>query len=215
MKDYQKEFIQFALSQGVLKFGEFELKSGRISPYFYNAGLFRTGEALSKLGQFYAKAFKDSNIQASLLFGPAYKGIPLATATATALYRDYKINIAWAFNRKEAKSHGEGGQLVGSDLSPHSLIIDDVITAGTAIRETVELFSTYEIASISGVLVALDRQEKGQGELSAIQEIEQEFGFPVISIITLNELLEYIKQDPELKPHAENVARYRLQYGIS
>lgn len=215
MKTYQKEFIDFAISQGVLKFGEFELKSGRISPYFYNAGLFKTGEALSKLGEFYAKALSESNIPSNVLFGPAYKGIPLAATTAISMYRDFNQNIPWVFNRKEAKTHGEGGQLVGADLAKNSVIIDDVITAGTAIREVIDIFSNYPDASISGVVVALDRQEIGKGKLSAIQEIEEQYKIPVISIITLTNLLDYINNNPELSEHSDAITKYRDSYGIS
>jgi len=214
MKPYQKEFIEFAISQNVLKFGEFELKSGRTSPYFYNAGLFKTGEALTKLGSFYAKALVDSGISTRVLFGPAYKGIPLAATTAISLYKDFNTNIPWVFNRKETKDHGEGGLLVGADLEKDTVIIDDVITAGTAIREVIEIFSHYPDASISGVVVALDRQEKGKVSLSAIQEIEQDHNIKVISIVTLTDLLEYISGHENLKKHAKAISHYRSEFGI-
>jgi len=214
MKPYQKEFIEFAISQNVLKFGQFELKSGRISPYFYNAGLFKTGEALSKLGHFYAQALIDSGISTKVLFGPAYKGIPLAATTAISLFKEFDTNIPWVFNRKEVKDHGEGGLLVGAELDKDTVIIDDVITAGTAIREVMDIFLHYPDASISGVVVALDRQEKGQANLSAIQEIEQQYGIKVASIITLTDLLEYISSQNHLKPHAEAISQYRTKFGV-
>lgn len=214
MQNYQRDFIQFALDQGVLKFGSFTLKSGRVSPYFYNAGLFKSGEALSQLGTFYARALLASEQPVDVLFGPAYKGIPLVAATAVSLYRDFNINVPWVFNRKEAKTHGEGGQLVGAALGKQTVIIDDVITAGTAIREVIALFDQAPDAHISAVLVALDRQEKGKGALSAIQELEQQFGLPVISIITLSDLLQYIQDDDALQVHADAIAQYREDYGI-
>jgi len=171
MKDYQKEFIEFALKNDVLRFGEFTLKSGRVSPYFFNAGLFNSGEALAKLGQYYAAAIKEGDVKFDVLFGPAYKGIPLATTCAVALYEHQNTNIPYSFNRKEAKAHGEGGNIVGAALEGDILIIDDVITAGTAIRESMDMIATAG-AKPAGVIIALDRQEKGTGELSAIQEVE-------------------------------------------
>ena len=174
MKDYQREFIEFALTKKVLRFGEFTLKSGRTSPYFFNAGLFNTGRDLARLGRFYAQALADSTIEFDLLFGPAYKGIPIATTTAVALADHHDMDIPYCFNRKEAKKHGEGGSLVGSPLEGKIMLVDDVITAGTAIRESMEIIKTHG-AELSGVLIALDRQEKGQGELSAIQEVERDF----------------------------------------
>ena len=175
MKGYQREFIEFALERQVLRFGEFTLKSGRISPYFFNAGLFNTGRDLARLGRFYATALVDSGIEHDLLFGPAYKGIPIATTTAVALYEHHDIDIPYCFNRKEKKQHGEGGSLVGSELKGRVMLVDDVITAGTAIRESMEIIQAHD-ASLAGVLIALDRQEKGKGELSAIQEVERDFG---------------------------------------
>lgn len=215
MKTYQRDFIEFALSQGILKFGSFTLKSGRVSPYFYNSGLFNTGEALSKLGEYYAQALIASQVSVDVLFGPAYKGIPLVAATAISLYRDFDRDIPWVFNRKEAKTHGEGGQLVGAQLGKNTVIIDDVITAGTAIREVITLFESDPDAHISAVLVAIDRQEKGKGDLSAIQELEEQYGLPVISIISLTDLLDYIRADADLREHAEAIAQYRDTYGIS
>ncbi len=213
MQDYQKEFIKFALSSEVLRFGEFTLKSGRVSPYFFNAGLFNTGEALAKLGQFYAQALKDSGIQFDVLFGPAYKGIPLASSCAISLATEHNINMPYSFNRKEAKNHGEGGNIVGAALEGKILIIDDVITAGTAIREAMDIISNAG-AQAAGVLIALDRQEKGKAELSAIQEVEQQYNIPVLSIIKLSDLIEYIKDKPEFKQHLASVEAYRQQYGI-
>lgn len=213
MQDYQRDFIRFAIERNVLKFGEFTLKSGRISPYFFNAGLFNTGADLDRLGRFYAKAAQASKLDYQILFGPAYKGIPLAAATAVALSRDYAKEAPYAFNRKEAKSHGEGGNIVGTPLSGKVLIIDDVITAGTAIRESVEIIHAAG-ATPAGVLVALDRQERGQGELSAIQEVELELGLPVVSIVNLGQILDYLRQTPAFEEQAQRVAEYRQRYGV-
>ncbi|VAW97744.1 Orotate phosphoribosyltransferase [hydrothermal vent metagenome] len=213
MQDYQKEFIKFALSSKVLRFGEFTLKSGRVSPYFFNAGLFNTGEALAKLGQYYAQALKDSAIQFDVLFGPAYKGIPLASSCAISLATEHSMNVPYSFNRKEAKDHGEGGNIVGAPLEGSILIIDDVITAGTAIREAMDIISNAG-ARATGVLIALDRQEKGKAELSAIQEVEQQYNIPVVSIIKLTDLIEYIKDKPEYAQYLPSVEAYREKYGI-
>ncbi len=214
MLAYQKEFIQFAIESNVLKFGEFTLKSGRTSPYFFNAGLFNTGMALAKLGRFYAEALQQSKISYDVLFGPAYKGIPLASATAVSLADKFGVNTPYAFNRKEAKDHGEGGTIVGAPLTGNILIVDDVITAGTAIREVISIIQAHQCTP-AGVVVALDRQERGQGELSAIQEIEREFSIPVISIITLAHLLDYLEQDDsDMSRFAAPVAAYRATYGI-
>lgn len=191
MKDYQKEFIEFALEKQVLKFGEFTLKSGRTSPYFFNAGLFNTGRDLARLGRFYAAALADAKIPYDVLFGPAYKGIPIATTTAVALADHYDIDMPYCFNRKEKKTHGEGGSLVGSELKGRIMLVDDVITAGTAIRESMEIILANG-ASLSGVLIALDRQEKGKAELSAIQEVERDFDTKVISIVKLADLITFI-----------------------
>lgn len=214
MQTYQREFIEFALSRGVLKFGEFTLKSGRISPYFFNAGLFKTGGDLAKLGQFYAAALQNSAVKYDLLFGPAYKGIPIATATAVALADKYDQDIPYCFNRKEKKDHGEGGQLVGSELTGDVMLVDDVITAGTAIRESMEIIQAQG-ANLSGVLIALDRQEKGKAELSAIQEVERDFETQVISIISLTDLIEYLKQAGDKTQELEKVEAYRQAYGIA
>lgn len=214
MQEYQREFIEFAIKQNVLKFGEFTLKSGRTSPYFFNAGLFNSGQALAQLGKFYASALKDSGINYDVLFGPAYKGIPLASATAIALADQHNIDTPYAFNRKEAKAHGEGGTIVGAELKGKIMIIDDVITAGTAIREVIDIIRQAG-AEPAGVLIALNRQEKGNGELSAIQEVERDYGIPVASIVDLNQVLEYLKQDPAMAQHAESVAAYRKEYGVA
>jgi len=217
MKDFQRDFIEFALSKQVLRFGEFTLKSGRTSPYFFNAGLFNTGGDLAKLGRFYASALTDSSIKFDLLFGPAYKGIPIATTTSVALYDHHDIDIPYCFNRKEAKKHGEGGSLVGSDLKGNVMLVDDVITAGTAIRESMEIIKSHG-AQLSGVLIALDRQEKGQGELSAIQEVERDFGTEVISIVTLGDVITYLEEkivdQPELNDSLLRIRKYRENYGI-
>ncbi len=213
MQDYQKDFIEFAIKNDVLRFGEFTLKSGRISPYFFNAGLFNSGEALTKLGQYYAAAIKDSKLKFDVLFGPAYKGIPLATTCAVALYEHQNINIPYSFNRKEAKAHGEGGNIVGAALKGDVLIIDDVITAGTAIREAMDIIAAAE-AKPAGVIIALDRQEKGTGELSAIQEVEQQYNIPVLSIIKLEHLISYIESNPDFAQYLDKVTAYRDQYGI-
>jgi len=213
MKAYQLEFIEFALEKQVLKFGEFTLKSGRISPYFFNAGLFNTGGDLARLGRFYAAALVESNIDYDLLFGPAYKGIPIATTTAVALADHHDSDIPYCFNRKEAKTHGEGGSLVGSELKGKVMLVDDVITAGTAIRESMEIIKTHG-AELSGVLIALDRQEKGQGELSAIQEVERDFNTQVISIVTLADLISYLETKPEMAVSLATIKKYREDYGI-
>lgn len=214
MKAFQIEFIEFALSRQVLKFGSFTLKSGRTSPYFFNAGLFNTGGDLAKLGRFYAAAIQDSGIGFDVLFGPAYKGIPIATTTAVALAEHHDRDVPYCFNRKEAKTHGEGGNLVGSALQGRILLVDDVITAGTAIRESMQIIQAQG-AELAGVLIALDRQERGQGELSAIQEVERDFGTQVVSIIGLNDLINYLQGKPELAEHLEAVTAYRAQYGVT
>lgn len=213
MLPYQKEFIDFALARNILRFGQFTLKSGRISPYFFNAGLFNTGEALARLGRFYAEAISRQAPAFDVLFGPAYKGIPLATAASIALYEHHGNDIPWCFNRKEAKDHGEGGNLVGSPLTGRVLIIDDVITAGTAIRESMALIEAHG-ATPAGVIIALDRQERGQGEKSAIQEVEETWGIPVLSIVRLEDLIQYLGEQPEMHEHLERVQAYRAEYGI-
>ncbi len=214
MKDYQHEFIDFAITAGVLRFGDFTLKSGRTSPYFFNAGLFNSGEQLARLGRFYAQAITGSGIGFDVLFGPAYKGIPLAAAASIALADHHQRNVPWCFNRKEAKDHGEGGNLVGAGLKGRVLIIDDVITAGTAIREAVEIIQNAG-ASLGGVIIALDRQERGQGDRSAIQEVEQTHGINVISIIKLEHLLAYLQDKPGHEQDVAKIQAYREQYGVS
>ncbi|MBA6397664.1 orotate phosphoribosyltransferase [Colwellia sp. BRX10-4] len=217
MKDYQREFIEFALAKEVLRFGEFTLKSGRTSPYFFNAGLFNTGGDLARLGRFYAQALVDSTIAFDLLFGPAYKGIPIATTTAVALADHHGMDMPYCFNRKEAKTHGEGGSLVGSPLQGKIMLVDDVITAGTAIRESMEIIKAHG-AQLSGVLIALDRQEKGQGELSAIQEVERDFGTQVTAIVTLADVVTYLEENLALQPalakSLASINKYRKNYGI-
>jgi orotate phosphoribosyltransferase len=213
MKDYQREFIEFALAKKVLRFGEFTLKSGRTSPYFFNAGLFNTGRDLARLGRFYAAALADSGIDFDLLFGPAYKGIPIATTTAVALADHHDMDIPYCFNRKEAKKHGEGGSLVGSELKGKIMLVDDVITAGTAIRESMEIIKANG-AELSGVLIALDRQEKGQGELSAIQEVERDFATKVIAIVSLGDVITYLESQGDMTESLANIKKYRQDYGI-
>ncbi|EKO3558144.1 orotate phosphoribosyltransferase [Vibrio metschnikovii] len=213
MKAYQREFIEFALEKEVLKFGEFTLKSGRKSPYFFNAGLFNTGRDLARLGRFYAAALVDAGIKFDVLFGPAYKGIPIATTTAVALADHHDIDTPYCFNRKEAKDHGEGGNLVGSALKGRIMLVDDVITAGTAIRESMEIIQANG-AQLAGVLVAIDRQEKGQGELSAIQEVERDFDCQIISIVSLGDLVTYLKEQGGDPVQLAAVEAYRAQYGV-
>lgn len=214
MQAYQRDFIRFAIDRGVLRFGEFTLKSGRTSPYFFNAGLFNSGSALAQLGRFYAAAIVESGISFDVLFGPAYKGIPLAAATAVALAEHHGQDLPWCFNRKEAKAHGEGGSLVGAPLKGDVLIIDDVITAGTAIREVMQIIASQDGAKAAGVLIALNRQERGNGELSAIQEVERDFGIPVVSIVSLNQVLQFLEDDPQHKQHLPAVKAYREQFGV-
>ena len=213
MKNYQHDFIDFAISAGVLRFGEFTLKSGRISPYFFNAGLFNTGEHLARLGRCYAQAIVDSGSKFDVLFGPAYKGIPLAAATSIALADHHQRNLPWCFNRKEAKDHGEGGNLVGAALSGDIMVIDDVITAGTAIRESVEIIESAK-ATLSGIIIALDRQERGRDQRSAIQEVEESLGITVTSIVTLAHLLEYLQNTPGQQENVRRITAYRQQYGV-
>lgn len=206
-------FIEFIRQTGVLKLGEFTLKSGRTSPYFFNAGLFNTGGQLDQLSQAYADTIANSDIEFDVLFGPAYKGIPLAATTSVALARDHKLDKPYAFNRKEVKDHGEGGQIVGHPLEGRILIIDDVITAGTAIRESIDLIHDHG-AQPAGVVVALDRMERGQGALSAIQEVEQQYGLPVMSILNLNDLIDYLSTQSNNADALEAMRLYRQTYGI-
>lgn len=218
MHAYQREFIEFAIEQGVLRFGEVTLKSGRVSPYFFNAGLFRTGGALARLGRFYARAIDAQCPDVDVLFGPAYKGIPLAASTAVALADHHGRDLPYAFNRKEAKDHGEGGNIVGAELAGRVLIIDDVITAGTAIREVMGLIHGAG-AEAAGVVVALDRQERGRDDAdprSAIQEIEESYAMPVVSIVTLEMVLCYLETHAgaAMQPHADAIRAYRDRYGV-
>ena len=213
MKAFQRDFIEFAIERGVLKFGEFTLKSGRVSPYFFNAGLFNRGGDLAKLGRFYADALMDAGVAFDVLFGPAYKGIPIATTTAVALADSHKLDVPYCFNRKEAKTHGEGGNLVGSPLEGKVMLVDDVITAGTAIRESMTLIE-QQLASLSGVLIALDRQERGNGELSAIQEVERDFGTQVISIVSLADVVAYLTEKGGFDSEISAINTYRENYGI-
>jgi len=213
MQDYQRDFLAFAIDRGVLRFGEFTLKSGRISPYFFNTGLFDSGDALARLGRFYAQAIIAAGIEFDMLFGPAYKGIPLVAATTIALAEWHGRDVPWCFNRKESKDHGEGGALVGAPLQGRVLLIDDVITAGTAIRESMALLSACQAQAV-GVIIALDRQERGQRELSAIQEVERNYGIPVISIVRLDDLLAYLGERPAEAGVLESVRAYRQRYGV-
>ena len=206
-------FIDLCLEIGVLRFGEFKLKSGRISPYFFNSGLFNTGRALAELSRFYAAAIQEARLECDVLFGPAYKGIPLATSTSVALADRYGRNLPWAFNRKEAKDHGEGGNIVGTPLRGRVLIIDDVMTAGTAIRESVDIIKATGATPV-GVVIALDRQERGQTERSAVQEVEQVLGLPVTSILKLADLIEHLRASGNAAQLAA-LERYRNEYGVS
>jgi len=213
MENYKQQFIEFALARQVLKFGEFTLKSGRVSPYFFNAGLFNQGADLARLGEFYAAALQDAGLQYDMIFGPAYKGIPIATAVSIALFNRFDINKPVCFNRKETKDHGEGGNLIGSPLRGKVLLVDDVITAGTAIRESMQIIQANE-AQLSAVLIALNRQERGNGELSAIQEVERDYQCNVLSIIDFADLMAFIKTQPEYQQYLPAMHAYREQYGI-
>ena len=213
MQDYQREFIEFAIEREVLRFGQFTLKSGRTSPYFFNAGLFNTGSALARLGQFYASAIVNAGIEFDVMLGPAYKGIPLAASTAVALATEHNRDVPYVFNRKEAKDHGEGGTLVGAPLEGRVLIIDDVITAGTAIREVMAIIEQAG-ATPAAVAIALNRMERGQAELSAIQEVERDYGMPVISIITLDHLIEYLSEKEDMRTQLEAIQAYRNEFGV-
>jgi orotate phosphoribosyltransferase len=214
--DFRQEFIEFALAQNVLRFGEFKTKAGRLSPYFFNAGLFNDGAALDRLSQFYAKAILSGGIDFDALYGPAYKGIPLVSVTALALARA-GCNAPFSFNRKEAKDHGEGGNIIGAPLAGRVLIVDDVISAGTSVRESVEIIRAAG-ATPCGVVIALDRMERGTGTtsaLSAVQEVEQDYGLPVAAVATLDDLMVFLKQRPDFANYEAAVARYREEYGVS
>jgi len=213
MRGYKREFIELALELGVLRFGEFTLKSGRVSPYFFNAGLFNTGYAAAKLGRFYAEAIARSDMRFDMLFGPAYKGIPLATLAAASLAEQHDIDVPYSFNRKEAKAHGEGGSIVGAPLSGGVLIVDDVITAGTAVREAYRIISAAG-AEVTGLVISLDRQERGQGPFSAVQELKQSLDIPVVSIVQLDDLINLLEESSEYEEFLEPVQNYRKQYGV-
>lgn len=213
MEQYKRDFIEFALSRNVLKFGEFTLKSGRKSPYFFNAGLFNTGADLARLGEFYAAAIQASAVDFDVVFGPAYKGIPIGTTVSVALFNRYGIDKPVCFNRKEAKDHGEGGNLIGSPLKGKILLVDDVITAGTAIRESMELINANN-AELAAVLIALNRKERGKGKLSAIQEVERDYQCHVLSIIDLDDLMQFIEQDPRYSSHLSEMRAYRAEFGV-
>jgi orotate phosphoribosyltransferase len=213
MRPYQNEFIELALEIDVLRFGEFTLKSGRKSPYFFNSGLFNTGYAAAKLGRAYAAAVAAAEIDCDMLFGPAYKGIPLVALTAAALAEHYGDDLPFSFNRKEAKAHGEGGAIVGAPISGRVLILDDVMTAGTAIREAIDIIATAG-GTPAGIIIALDRQERGEHELSAVQEVENRYGIPVASIIRLDDLIEHLETSEEFGRYLEDVRAYRNNYGV-
>jgi orotate phosphoribosyltransferase len=213
MQKYQHDFIQLAIKHQALCFGEFTLKSGRTSPYFFNAGRFQTGSALAELGRYYAAAIKAANIDFDIVFGPAYKGIPLAATTAIALADHYQQDLPYCYNRKEAKDHGEGGTLVGAPLVGKALIVDDVITAGTAVREVMSIIKSAG-AVPAAVLIGLNRQERGQGDLSAIQEVEQSFGIPVVSIINLNHIIHYLEGQANQQDMVSKIKAYRATYGV-
>lgn len=212
MSDFTQEFIEFAIKKQVLRFGEFKTKAGRLSPYFFNAGLFNDGESLMKLGEYYAAAILKSGVQFDMLFGPAYKGITLAASIAIALARQGR-NVPYAYNRKEAKDHGEGGTVVGAALQGRVLIVDDVISAGTSVRESVDIIRSHD-ATPCGVAIAIDRQERGLGQLSAVQEVEKDNGIPVIKIATLADLISYLNDAPALAEFKPAVEKYRAEYGV-
>lgn len=213
MEQYKRDFIEFALNRNVLKFGEFTLKSGRKSPYFFNAGLFNTGADLARLGEFYAAAITSNAVLFDVVFGPAYKGIPIGTTVSVALFNRYGVDKPVCFNRKETKDHGEGGNLIGSLLQGKILLVDDVITAGTAIRESMELIDANN-AELAAVLIALNRKERGKGELSAIQEVERDYQCRVLSIIDLDDLMQFIEQDPRYTAHLPAMRAYRAEFGV-
>ena len=213
MRAYKREFLELSLELGVLRFGEFTLKSGRISPYFFDAGLFNTGYAAAKLGRYYASAIADSEVEFDMLFGPAYKGIPLAVLAASALAEHHDLDVPYAFNRKEAKAHGEGGSIVGAPLSGRVMIVDDVITAGTAAREAQQIVNSAG-ADTAGLVISLDRQELGRDSRSAVQEVEQTLRIPVVSIVQLEDLIDMLEESDEYNEFLAPVAEYRKKYGI-
>ena len=211
---FQQDFIELALKCEVLQFGEFELKSGRISPYFFNAGKFSTGGALARLGRCYAAALHASGLQVDMLFGPAYKGIPLVSTTAIALSEQHGVDLPFAFNRKEAKTHGEGGNIVGAPLAGDVVVIDDVMTAGTAIRESMSILNESD-ARGAGVVIGLDRCERGDGERSAVQQVEQDWGLMVVSVVSLHDIIAWVETHPEMAQHREALEQYRELYGVA
>ena len=213
MENYKQEFIKLSLDIGALRFGEFKLKSGRTSPYFFNMGIFSSGRLIKKVGDCYANALLDSDLECDIIFGPAYKGIPIVTSMSAALSENHGKDIPFVYNRKEVKDHGEGGGTVGINLSGSVVIVDDVITAGTAIRDAAKIIKATE-AKITGILISLNRQEKGSGELSAVQEISNDLNVPVISIVTLDEVIEFIAKDESFQKHLENINAYRQEYGV-
>ena len=213
MQAYKREFIDLSLELGVLRFGQFRLKSGRVSPYFFNAGLFNTGYAAARLGRYYAAAIADAGLKFDMIFGPAYKGIPLAALSAAALAEHQDMDVPFAYNRKESKAHGEGGNIVGAPLRGRVLIVDDVITAGTAVREAYQVISATG-AEVAGLVISLDRQERGQGALSAVQELKQSLGIPVISIIRLNDLIDTLEDSEDYQEYLQPVLDYRKKYGV-
>jgi orotate phosphoribosyltransferase len=213
MQAYKKEFIDLAIELGVLRFGEFTLKSGRVSPYFFNAGLFNTGYAAARVGRYYAATIAEANLEFDMIFGPAYKGIPLAALSAAALAEHQDIDVPYSYNRKEAKAHGEGGSIVGAPLEGRVLIVDDVITAGTAVRDAYQIISAAG-AEVAGLVISLDRQERGQGAASAVQELKQALGIPVISIIGLDNLIVTLEESSEYDAYLEPVLEYRRKYGV-
>lgn len=214
MKAYQQEFLDFAIANEVLKFGEFTLKSGRLSPYFFNFGLFQTGSSLAKLGDYYAQAIVDSGIEFDMLFGPAYKGIPLVAVVSATLYEKHGIDLPYAYNRKEVKDHGEGGDIVGAPLAGKVLIVDDVISAGTACREAANIVQAHN-AELAGICISLDRQERGTGELSAVQEVEESYGIKVIKIIGLDNVIQHIQETAKDNALLEKISNYRIKYGVT
>ncbi|MDT9587057.1 MAG: orotate phosphoribosyltransferase [Candidatus Arsenophonus melophagi] len=214
MKDYQREFITFAIKKKALEFREITLKSGRRSPYFFNSGLFNTGKDLAELGQFYAKAFIDYQPACDIIFGPAYKGIPIITTMVVTLFKHYHFDKPFCFNRKEIKKHGEGGELIGSPLKGNVVIVDDVITAGTAIKESAEIIKRHK-AKLSAVILSLNRQEKGKNNISAVQEIEKKFKCQVFSVITFNDLINFLSENSKMPDHLAKMKHYRKTYGIT
>ena len=214
MENYKQKFIRLSLEIGALKFGEFQLKSGRISPYFFNMGLFSSGPLIKNIGDFYAAALVSSNINYDIVFGPAYKGIPIVTALASSLSTSYQLDKPFVYNRKEKKNHGEGGVTVGEELRGNVVIVDDVITAGTAIREAVDIINNAG-ATTTGIVISLDRQEKGTGDLSAAKEISNALNIPVISIVNLDEVIDYIENNPsDYGQHIDKIKKYREEYGV-